>query len=211
MKTITAAMAILFVGQMALAATATYSVTIESNWSQAEHLALPGNAHFSPVVAVAHDSGYTLLPIGGIATDGLESLAETGRTAVINTEIQAADAAIAQSVETENQFVLRSPTQQFEIQVSEDHPFLSFVSMIAPSPDWVVGLSNLKLYTADAGFAEGSSRLPLYAINAGTEEGDIGGNFGLGNEATEPKEAIGQLAGSGFNAPFGFVTIQRIR
>ena len=211
MKHLLAIFALALAGPMASAATATYSVTIENNWSQAAHLALPSNAHFSPVVAVAHDSGYTLLPIGGKASAGLELLAETGRTEQILEEISQSEAAVSQSVETENQFVLRQPVQQFEITLSEGHPYLSFVSMIAPSPDWVVGVSNLKLYTADAAFSESTQRLPLYAINAGTEEGDVGGNFGLRNPATEPREAIGQLTGRGFEEPFAYLTIQRVR
>ena len=191
------------------AATATYEVTVQSNWNANDHLAVPGPAHFSPVTAVAHSAGYVLLPVGGVASPGLESLAEMGSTATIEQEIAAAGDSIGSLKITENQFVVPMPSQTFEIEVSEKAPYLSLVSMIAPSPDWVVGINSLKLYDKDAGFSDGAER-DLFAIDAGTEGGDIGGNFGLNNPATVPQGLIGELSGEGFNAPFAKVIIRKV-
>lgn len=199
----------LLVTPAALAATATYEVTIQSNWNLNDHLAVPGPAHFSPVTAVSYNSDYTLLPIGGQAGPGLESLAEMGRTPTIEQEINEAGDAIGKLVVTENQFITPMPTQTFEIEVSEKAPYLSFVSMIAPSPDWVIGINSLQLYNPDTGFSEGAER-DLFAIDAGTEGGDTGGNFGLNNPETSPQGLIGELTGNGFNAPFAKVTIRKL-
>lgn len=191
----------------------TYQITIESNWSEQDHLGLPPSAHFSPVVAVAHTSDYDLLPIGSFTGPGLEMVAELGNTRVIEPEINEAqnEGSVDQLVITENQFVLRKPVQTLEITVTNKHPFLSFVSMIAPSPDWVIGVSNLKLYSENAGFYAGiSSPMPLLAIDAGTESRDFGGNFSINNPAQEPRQPIQFLTGRGFDVPFAFVTITPI-
>ena len=192
--------------------TATYEVTIESNWTREAHLALPGNAHFSPVVAISHNQGFELLPIGGIAGPAFERIAEMGQTArmerALRTQMRRMNA--DDVVVTENQFVLRQPEQTFEITVSEEFPMVSFVSMIAPSPDWVIGAANLQLYSRFQGFKAGVTRMPLYAIDAGTENGDFGGNFSLNNRATSPKAPINVLLGRGFDEPFAYVTFRKI-
>jgi len=188
---------------------ATYRVTIQSNWNEAEHLALPSSAHFSPIVAVTHNTEYTLLPIGAKATQGIEDVAEMGRTSVLESEINQSEA-VGSLVITENQFVMSSPIQTFEVEVSADHPYLSLVSMIAPSPDWMVGVNALKMYGPESGFVEAVSARGLYALDGGTESGDFGGNFSISNPAEESRQLISVLSGEGFNSPFAKLSIERI-
>lgn len=189
-----------------------YRVIIESKWDASSHFGLPNNAHFSPVVAVSHNGRYNLLPIGAMATPGLELVAELGRTNGIMGEIDAAknQGSVGDVTITQNQFVLRQEVQTFEVSIDKDHPYLSFVSMIAPSPDWIVGLSAVRLYTKGVGFSEGTTR-DLHALDAGTEDGDFAGNFSIRNDASNPQGVITKLTGEGFNTPFATVTIERIR
>lgn len=191
---------------------ATYRITLTSNWSEMDHLGLPNSAHFSPLVIVTHNSEYNLVPLGTKASPGLELVAELGRTNTIEQEIQMArtEGKVQSLKITENQFVLRQLTQTVEVTVSKSHPYLSFVSMIAPSPDWVIGLQNLKLYNTATGFTEGISPRGLYAIDAGTEQGDFGGNFSINNRANTVNDGIGFLSGVGFHAPFAIVEVELI-
>ena len=188
----------------------TYKVTIKSNWNKADHVSVPSSAHFSPVVAVTHNHLYDLVPVGGITNNNLEPLAELGRTARINNEIDDEKMAgnVGNSITTANQFVINEPEQTFEITVSSKFPYLSLVSMIAPSPDWIVAVSGLKLYSEAQGFHAITAGIPLYALNAGTENGDRGGNYSINNNPTNPQESIQLLKGRGFSAPFAFVTIE---
>ena len=190
----------------------TYRITIENNWNRRDHLALPGNAHFSPVVAISHNDKYDLVTLGGTTSDVLEPVAELGQTGLIEKDI--ADAKIAgsvlESIITKNMFVPSQRTQTFEVTVTEEHPFMSLVSMIAPSPDWVIAVSNMKLFNKDQGFFNGVTKLPLYALDGGTESGDRPGNFSINNEETLPLQPVNQLTGRGFNAPFAYVTIEKI-
>ena len=209
MKTIT--LLLLAISHFSVSAVG-YRVTIESNWSVAEHFGLPNNGHFSPVVAVAHNGNYNLLPIGQKSSKGLESVAELGRTTGILGEVNKARTSgfVDAVVETKNQFVLRQDVQTFEVNITAKHPYLSFVSMIAPSPDWIIGMSALRLHTKGLGFSEGIEARALYALDAGTEDGDRAGNFSINNNATLPQGVITHLTGDGFNSRFATVTIERI-
>ncbi len=189
----------------------TYRITFESNWNQRDHISVPRNAHFSPVVAVAHNAGYLPFPIGGIANSNLEQVAELGNHGPLNNEVmQAGRMGLAGDLQnTENLFIRQSPVQTFTITVSPAHPYFSFVTMIAPSPDWIVGVSQLKLYSDETGFVGTPVvRIPLYAYDGGTEQGDVGGNYSINNPETNPKQPITRLMGPGFDQPFAFVTIE---
>ena len=140
----------------------------------------------------------------------MELVAELGQTDVITREINRAGTCIGDLVVTRNQFVANEPVQTFEVKVSSDHPYLSLVSMVAPSPDWFVGLNNIELYNAEKGFSTGLISRNLYALNAGTESGDRAGNYSINNSATSPKKAASVLTGEGFNAPFAQITIEDI-
>jgi hypothetical protein len=190
-----------------------YKITLQSNWNQQEHLATPRNAHFSPVLAVSHNQEYSLFQQGGLATRGLEDLSELGRTAILKGELDEARKLnlIGEVVETQNMFIRNQKNQTFEVEITPEHPYLSFASMIAPSPDWFVGLNALKLFSEETGFFNGTQRpIDLMALDAGTEQGDVGGNFSINNRANAIHETIFTLLGNGFHAPFARVSIEAI-
>lgn len=192
--------------------TATFRLTITSNWNQVDHLSVPGSAHFSPVVVASHNSNYSVFAPGSKATSGFELVAEIGNASRLRREIrdEMRKGNVGDLVVTSNQFVLQEPVQTLDITVSKDHPYISLVSMIAPSPDWVIGIASTKLYTKEAGFCETIITKDLFAYDAGTEEGDFGGNFSLNNSATSPIESLSLLTGQGFNEKFATLTIERV-
>jgi len=194
-----------------------YEVTITTNWNQQDHKGFPTNAHFSPVVSASHNSSYGLFPKGGKATPGFEKVAEVGQAGDLENEVRRARSAggVFKKNVTSNQFFHPSrndarESQTFTIEVSKEHPYLSFVSMIAPSPDWVIGLSNVKLYSEEQGFTNGMTSYPLYAYDAGTESGDFAGNFSINNDPTSPRKNIVLLTGDGFDSPFAFVSVEKL-
>gem|GEM_PF-1150288 len=193
-----------------LKTTASYQLTFTSNWSRREHLALPSNAHFSPIVLTVHDEGYRLFPIGEDASEAFERVAETGNASDLNDEVrgQIRQGSVLSSLNTEDLFLNRASSQTFKVTVTRDHPYISFVTMIAPSPDWVVGLDSLNMIE-DEGFTDFISR-DLFAYDGGTEEGDRGGNFSTRNSSTTPRNSISILRGEGFRAPFARVQLERL-
>jgi hypothetical protein len=182
-------------------ATATYTVTFESTWSQATHPHgsgnLPGNAHWSKLVGATHNSQLTFWEIGEIATPGIEAVAEQGSNTAFFTEIN--DAITANNA---NNLIdgpdLDTPAGQIvisTIETTQDYPLLSLVSMIAPSPDWMIGVNSIELIDPFGAWEE-SIVLDVYPIDAGT---DSGTDYTSPNANIDPKENIMSAQGV---APF---------
>ena len=160
-----------FTGSEVVPARAQYEATFDATWSAETHpLDFPSNPHFSGLVGGTHDTNVTFWKLGGIATDGIESMAETGSKTILEGEVNAAiDSGDAFSL-ISGRGVNPSPgmrTETFEASIT--HPLVTLVTMIAPSPDWFVGVSGMAL------FANGQWRdevvVELVGFDAGTDSG----------------------------------------
>ena len=147
---------------------ARYAVTLDATWSAATHPdAFPPNPHFSRLTGAAHAEGLSLWSAGAPATAGVRGMAETGATAALRAEVEALGARAAY---VEGGPVRTSPgTAAAEIAVSDARPLATVVAMIAPSPDWFVGVDGLDLRTGD-GWA-GRLTVELRVWDAGTDAG----------------------------------------
>ncbi len=163
-----------------------YRVTFTATWSADTHpIDFPSNAHFSPMIGVTHDDTVVFWEDGGLATDGMESMAETGATATLNGEFGSAVAAgRAAGIFLGSTF--DSPgAQTLTFTISQDHPLVTLVSMMAPSPDWFVGVSGVSLF-------EDGDWVPVKAFelvvwDAGT---DSGATFTAPDDDTDPQIPI---------------------
>jgi len=170
---------------------ATYEVTFVADWSQATHPAgFPGNPHFSPLIGGTHTGAVTFWEPGGIATPGIERMAETGSPTILRGEVQAAvDADTAGSV-LQGGGIGSSPGQvSLAFDIDEDFPLITLVTMIAPSPDWFVGVHGMPM-------RDGNGWLPtievdLWAYDSGT---DSGANYTSPNQNTNPAEPIHNIS-----------------
>ena len=178
------------------AASATYQMTFTSTWSREVFSLVPGNDHFSPAVGVTHTETTVFWEPGGIATDGIRQMAETGGTSSLLSEIDDAVSnggadvlATARGIGTEGD----STTINFT--ANRSHPFFTLVSMIAPSPDWFVGVHGEGLLDSEGRWIE-TATYDLLAYDAGT---DSGSDFTSSNDTTNPREPILQI---GTTAPF---------
>ena len=160
---------------------------------------LPDGVGFAPVLAlVAHGRDEAPFALGGIASDGLKTLAETGASDVFLAEAEAAGMEVIFASEGEMLAVFLSPDPSVELHL--ERPCLSYAQMIAPSPDWFIGFSNACATDENDAWADELSG-ELLAYDAGTAEGD---DFQLKAEGadTDPREPIAHLdAPPFFNAP----------
>lgn len=71
---------------------ASYDVTFTGIWTTdvTPGGGMPDGAHFSPLIGGVHNAAVAFLEAGGMATPGVESMAERGRTATLTKEIEAA-------------------------------------------------------------------------------------------------------------------------
>jgi len=91
------------------------------------------------------------------------------------------------------------------------HPYASVVAMVAPSPDWFTGVSNVSLRKGDQWVD--TATYTLFAWDAGT---DSGTTYHAPDADTQPRQTVRLNAApqflDGMNMkPVGTVTFTRIR
>ena len=152
------------------AQSATYRVTFEGRWTTtATPDGVPGGAHFSPLIGAVHNDKVTFWNSGGTASAGIESMAELGGTDTFKAEIVAAGSNAGAVIERMGN-IGATATVTADFMVTPTHPLVTLVTMVAPSPDWFVGVSGLTLLDAQGDWLASHS-VDLYPYDAGTEEG----------------------------------------
>lgn len=178
---------------VAVSQTASYQCTFINRWSQSRQpIDYPAqSAHWSPMVVVAHNDGYEMWAPNTLASEGVESVAETGSTDAIQTEIQEAAAEDNVADFVTGSTIFNRDTQQLILPtftMDADHPLLSTITMIAPSPDWFSGMYGFPMNNGVSWFA--NVVVDTYPWDAGTETGS---RFSLNNPAQDPPENVQQL------------------
>lgn len=194
------------------ASTATYRVTFNATWSRASHPTdFPDNPHFSGLIGATHLESTRFWEVGAIASDGIKAMAERGRKTPLDQEIERAIANGTAEFLLSGGPIGRSPgsvTLDFEIGVNQ--PFVTLVAMVAPSPDWFVGVSALSLLV-NGDWAQ-TLEIELFAYDAGTDGGRTFTSF---NQPLEPRVPIfriesGPLIQGSNGAPLGRFTFRRL-
>ena len=184
---------------------ARYSVSFRGLWTTAVTSGgLPGGAHFTRLIGGVHNADVTFLRDGGRATAGVELMAELGGTSTLASEVRAAEPdALAVLLGSGNILPTGSSTID-DVTFTTDHSRITLLTMIAPSPDWFVGVSGLSLLD-EQGEWMASLTVNLYPWDAGTEDGT---EFSLSNPATTPRGVITSIRGRGkfSNAPIATLT-----
>lgn len=180
---------------------ATYSINYTSTWSQATHPHpggnFPANAHYSKLVGATHNDQVVFLEMGALASPGIEDIAELGSNGVFFSEVNTAIGSGTANAPIDGDD-LSSSTGEINIAnvvTNEDYPLLTLISMIAPSPDWMVAVNSLELLDSNGDWKPGIS-LDLFPYDAGT---DSGIDYTSPNMDTNPPEPISSIQGV---APF---------
>ncbi len=190
---------------------ARYRVSFEADWSAQTHPDdFPSNPHFFQLIGATHGPGVTFWQPSASASTGIQNVAELGSTSPFDAEIGQAQAAGT----AENLFIggglLSSPgVVSTEFAISQTYPLVTLVTMIAPSPDWFVGVRDLSMLNGDW-HTEIVVELPPW--DAGT---DSGVTFTSTNAPTVPQGIISLLQGppvavGGQVPPFGRFIFRRI-
>ena len=177
---------------------ATYNISFTNYWNITDHNngnPFPGNPHWTDLVGVNHNSNVTFLEMGSTATTGVENIAEQGNQGVFQTvDVQnAIDANNAQQFFDAGDLFLSTPSNTIVyngLEVNEDYPLLTMLSMIAPSPDWMIAVNGLNL--RESNNWKSSITIDLFPYDAGTEEGST---YSLSNAATNLQGVITNISG----------------
>lgn len=166
---------------------ARYKVTFSFKWNAQDFPNdYPSNAHYSKLIGWSHNPNNVFFQVGTIASEGIRLMAESGRTTPLDEEI---------NTRIENNEGLSLVIGEglgsgvgeivVEIDVDNENPSVTLVTMLAPSPDWYAGVININLYEDGKFFKEKVVNGLVY--DAGT---DSGSTFTSANEVTTPQEAI---------------------
>lgn len=168
--------------------TARYRLTFTSTWSAETHPDnFPSNPHFSGLIGAVHNEQVVFWEEGQIASDGLEVVAEVGGKSTFRNELNSAIADGKASTLIDAGGISLSPGLVTTVfSVSRDYPQVTIISMLAPSPDWFVGVHNLSLLNANGEFIE-QQTVDLSLYDSGT---DNGASYTSGNSDTAPREPI---------------------
>jgi hypothetical protein len=169
---------------------ATYRVEFTPLWTKANFpLEYPDTSlihrpHFSGLIGTAHNANYHLFAAGQAPTPGLERLSEMGKHDPLDAEIKAAIAAgNALALSESDPLKDFSQTATAEVAVDGAHPMVSLVAMIAPSPDWFAGVSDVNLMENGAWVAS-----KTVDVNPWDSGGDDGTTYLADDKDANPKQ-----------------------
>jgi len=188
--------------------TAVYSITFNATWSATTHPTdFPPGPHFSPLIGAVHNDSVAFWASGEIASPGIEQMAETGGTSNLTREIRAHIPGNVLSVINGRGIGSPASTTINGIHVSLDHPLITLVTMIAPSPDWFVGVAGQSLRDEFGQWLD-EMQVVLYPYDSGTDDGV---SYRSANADSSPKQPIKGLKGiSPFSdEPIGTYTFTR--
>ena len=197
---------------LAQGGTAVYELTHASTWSKQTHPKdFPSSPHYSPLIGATHNGSVRFWQRGGIASPGIESMAETGSTSLLRSEVQGAiRRGAARDIVSGGGLGTSPGTRKIRFTVHASHSKLTLVSMLAPSPDWFIGTDSFELMKNGQWIDRASVQLHLY--DSGT---DSGVSYTSPNKDTQPREKIDRittLSGPFQNRPtlIGTYTLVRV-
>lgn len=167
---------------------ARYKVTFNATWDNSNFPTnYPSNSHFSGLIGATHNNSVSFWSTAVKASAGIQQVAETGSKSTFNTELGLARTAGAVEFILNGNGIGSSPgNTSFEFDINQDFPLVTLISMIAPSPDWFVGVHDERLFDQTNYQWVSSKTVELKAYDSGT---DSGVSFASPDSVTTP--AIG--------------------
>lgn len=191
---------------------ARYKLTFNATWSAQTHPnEFPANAHFSGLIGMTHNGNAMLFTKGEIASDGIKNMAETGGKNPLEAEIQNIISNGAGNILISGGGINSSPGEvSLEFDIVSSHSMVSVVSMLAPSPDWFIAVSNINLIENNEWVTSKTITVDIY--DAGTDDGST---FSSPDFPTLPPLPIDKittppLAINNVVAPLGSITFTKI-
>lgn len=189
-----------------------YTVTFQSTWSQQSHphpagdAQFPATAHFSSLIGAIHNDQVTFWAPDTLASPGMEVMAETGGTQILSGEFEEAGAGVLAI--TTGPPLATTPGSVVIDTITATHafPLLTLVTMIAPSPDWFVGVADLLLLDDNDQWRD-EIIVVLYPYDAGSDDGV---DYRSSNVESTPHQLVANIRGESpfSDAPIGTFTLR---
>ncbi|XP_055952106.1 spondin-1-like isoform X4 [Argiope bruennichi] len=181
---------------------AKYELTFEGLWSRHTHPKdFPGNewlTHFSDIIGASHTGDFRMWEYGGYASEGVKEVGERGITKRLESELKTDSNKIRTIIKARGLWYPNVQGKTFAVfRVDKFHHLMSLLSMLGPSPDWIVGVSALELCLKNCSWVT-EKVMNLYPWDAGT---DSGMTYISPKMPTVPQEKIRRITSSTPNNP----------
>ena len=134
----------------------------------------------------------------GFASKGLAKVAKYGNPRILESELKAESRHIRTIIKARGLWYPNVNGKTFAVfRTDSRNHLVSIVSMLGPSPDWIVGVSGLELCLRNCSWAE-EKQLYLYPWDAGV---DSGISYESKDEPTEPQSPITRITSKWPNDP----------
>ncbi|MBP0904575.1 spondin domain-containing protein [Mariniflexile gromovii] len=183
--------------------TASYNISLTTIWNAENHTSVPVSAHWSALVGATHNMENEFFELGVVSpnTNGIKDVAELGNNTNFMSEV---NTAISNSKADQwiNAGGIGSAIGTFTInslQVSENFPLITLVSMVAPSPDWFIGVNSINLRSGNNSINNGwkdTFTLDVFAYDAGTDDGT---DYTSANAISNPRVGVFKITISPIN------------
>jgi hypothetical protein len=151
---------------------ATYKIEFIADWSASTHPDYyPADAHFSPFVAYSHNNSVNsrIFSVGQVPSRGVEEMSESGKTDDLIKEIGDLMDLDFAYVQTKGNRIDSPGVDSAELRFTQDYDYVTFVSMLAPSPDWFVS-GSINLMAGDQWVD--TAEVTLVTYDSGGDDGD---------------------------------------
>ncbi|XP_005181625.2 spondin-1 [Musca domestica] len=181
---------------------AKYELTFEGKWSRHTHPKdFPANSwrtRFSDIIGASHTVDYRFWQYGELASEGLREIAEHGSTRTLETELKDKSDQIRTIIKARGiAYPDVTGKTHAVFRVDSQHHLISFVSMIDPSPDWIVGVSGLELCLSNCSWVE-TKVYNLYPWDVGT---DMGPSYMSADQPQVPPDVVRRIKSNSPNDP----------
>lgn len=171
-----------------------FRVTLQSTWTAGTHpVGYPPNPHFSGLAGAVHDDQLVLWASGAPASDAVEQIAETGGYQLLQ-QLTGHSSHVWEEIAGPGIQVSLTDSASYEFGASRSFPFVTILSMLAPSPDWFVGVAGLDL--RDGPGWKSLLEIPAIVYDAGT---DSGSTYTAADADTQPRAPIAALTDPPFD------------
>jgi len=196
----------------AIPETATFKLTFVSTWSSDTHPTnFPASPHFSGLIGATHNSNIDFWEPGELASVGMQSMAETGSKTELTNEINSAINNNYAGAVLSGGGINPSPNEvSLEFTVNKNFSLISLVSMLAPSPDWFVGVDSVNLIENHMWI--NSKTLDLNVYDAGTDDGTTFSAANVASDPAQPIETLSEMSTDFDNGTpvIGYFTIEKL-
>ena len=171
-----------------------YDLTLKNLWTTERFPGAPEKRMLSPLTAFSHSKRFSAFMLSGYASAGVQKIAEEGDNSVFLEELAGDGAKVfIKDVSTTDGPALMGKNFTVELELDCMHSYVSFISMLAPSPDWIVAKTSVN--AMENGRFKRMMEGELLAYDAGTDSGETAT---AENMPTDPKEHIAMLQGAPF-------------